>query len=217
MPTGHTESVDGAAMLVAYRDKLDLTGQRGIYGVDGMQTDIANFEDAAVGDDFTRSAATGIAGLRNTPGFRSIGEILCARYQPGNDPNARFGLDHSIDRLGFDSLTSGFGGTRIDAIGIDSVTYDDAGGQPQVDGSEFDYDEKLGIANAVLNSINVRSDTFCVWFVVHGYREADVMDLEMEDPMVPSIARRFMMIVDRSNVDERTDEPRILLFREVPL
>ena len=73
------------------------------------------------------------------------------------------------------------------------------------------------VANAMLNSITVRSDVFCVWFVIHGYLPADVEGLGPTDPMIPSVARRYMMIVDRSNVVRQGDKPRILLFNEVPL
>jgi hypothetical protein len=79
-----------------------------------------------------------------------------------------------------------------------------------------DYDEKLSIANAILNSVTVRSDIFCVWFVVNGYTPEDV---QVDDgfPLVPSIARRYVMVVDRSNVDSPTTKPKIVMFREVPM
>jgi hypothetical protein len=79
-----------------------------------------------------------------------------------------------------------------------------------------DYDEKLSIANAILNSITVRSDVFCVWFVVNGYTPEDV---QVDDgfPLVPSIARRYVMVVDRSNVDSPTTKPKIVMLREVPM
>jgi len=80
-----------------------------------------------------------------------------------------------------------------------------------------DYDEQLTIANAVMNMIDTRSDVFCVWFVVHGYLPTDVEGLADDEPMVPSIARRYIMIVDRSNVVRLGEKPKILLFQEVPL
>ncbi len=63
-----------------------------------------------------------------------------------------------------------------------------------------DYGEKLAIADAALNSITTRSDTFCVWFILHGYQQADVENLSQRDPLIPTLAKRFMMIVDRTNV-----------------
>jgi hypothetical protein len=35
-------------------------------------------------------------------------------------------------------------------------------------------------------------------------------------PLVPSVARRFVMVIDRSKVVRKGDKPEILLFKEVP-
>jgi hypothetical protein len=112
-----------------------------------------------------------------------------------------------------------------------------------------DYDEKLVLSSQVLNLVTTRSDLFAVWFVVRGYTEADVSNLrgdvndpanppESADPMVPSLERRYLMIVDRSKVgtwvdrdgdgsggnpgdEDETSEivtrPEIVLLREVPM
>lgn len=80
-----------------------------------------------------------------------------------------------------------------------------------------DFDERLHIAGAALNSISVRSDLYAVWFLLRGYTPDDVNGLQPDEPLIPSIERRFVMVVDRSNVVVRGDKPRILLFREVPL
>ncbi len=69
----------------------------------------------------------------------------------------------------------------------------------------------------MLSTTDVRSDTFAVWFVVHGYQESDVADLRPDDPLVPSFARRFIMVVDRSIVTERWHRPRILMMLEFGL
>jgi hypothetical protein len=44
-----------------------------------------------------------------------------------------------------------------------------------------------------------------------------VEGLDTEDPITPSVRRRFVMVVDRSNVTTRGTKPRILLMKEVPL
>jgi len=61
-----------------------------------------------------------------------------------------------------------------------------------------------------------------VWFMVAGYSKTDVVrgdgtPLLPTDPMVPSVQRRFLMVVDRSNVTQLGQKPRIVLFKEVPL
>jgi hypothetical protein len=80
-----------------------------------------------------------------------------------------------------------------------------------------EYKEKLAIANAVVNTASTRSDYFIAWFLVHGYQQSDVENLGLTDVLTPSIARRFVMVVDRSNVVKRGDKPRVLLFKEVPV
>lgn len=80
-----------------------------------------------------------------------------------------------------------------------------------------EYDEQLIAANNVMNTVTNRSDVFAVWFVAAGYQRSDVEGLEPEDPLVPSVQRRFLMIVDRSNVVNKGEKPRILLMKEVPM
>ncbi len=159
-----------------------------------------------------RSAMTGIDGIRPTPGFGSLGELLAVRVDPAlevTDPTRWELLKHlSIQQYGFDNKASGiesdvtimsqlFGGTVTGTI-------------------EDDYAEKISMANSVLNTISVRSDYFAVWFVLHGYQESDVANLRPEDPLVPSIKKRFLMVVDRTNVIEPGDKPNILVFKELP-
>ena len=76
---------------------------------------------------------------------------------------------------------------------------------------------RLAVAGAMLNTISVRSDVYAVWFVVRGYQQSDVDGLQPEDPMTPSVERRYVMVLDRSNVVRRGDKPKVLLFKEVPL
>ncbi len=80
-----------------------------------------------------------------------------------------------------------------------------------------EFDERLAIINSVINTASVRSDLYAVWFLLHGYQESDVRGLAADDPMLPTIQRRFVMVVDRSNVKAKGDKPEILLFKEVPL
>lgn len=92
-------------------------------------------------------------------------------------------------------------------------------------------DAKMAIADAVLNTVSVRSDVFCVWFVLEGYSRADVEQLDflgsptfvgspgddaITRPMVPTVSRRYVMVVDRSNVTAPGQKPRILLLQELP-
>jgi hypothetical protein len=80
-----------------------------------------------------------------------------------------------------------------------------------------DWDEKLQIAAAAMGSATVRSDMFAVWFVVHGYQKSDTEGLKPEDVLTPSVAKRYLMVLDRSNVTRKGEKPRVVLFTEVPL
>lgn len=79
-----------------------------------------------------------------------------------------------------------------------------------------DYDEQLVQLNAVLNSMSVGSDYYAVWFVLHGYQESDTLNLGEQDPLTPSFRGRYLMILDRSNVTEKGDQPRVLAFVQLP-
>ncbi|RNC81716.1 MAG: hypothetical protein ED559_08000 [Phycisphaera sp.] len=79
-----------------------------------------------------------------------------------------------------------------------------------------DYGEQLTQLNAVLNSMSVGSDYYAVWYLVHGYKEGDTLGLSEQDPLTPSFKARYLMIVDRSNVTEKGDRPKVLAFVQVP-
>jgi len=72
------------------------------------------------------------------------------------------------------------------------------------------------VMNGVINTVSTRSDYFIAWFVVHGYQQSDLDNLAVDDVLTPSIARRFVMVVDRSNVVKLGDKPNVLLMKEVP-
>lgn len=165
-----------------------------------------------------RVAFTGIPGLRQTPGFGSLGELLALRVNPEFD-----GLDlarwnnlrpMTIQQLGYDGKAQGIDSAGPDgAVTMLSQIYSGDTAGDVVDG----YDERLALANAVFNTVSVRSDFFAVWFVVQGYRESDVANLRPEDPLVPSVQKRYLMVLDRSNVIEPGDKPKVLLLKELPL
>lgn len=98
----------------------------------------------------------------------------------------------------------------VQTVGTRSVRYS----RPNVANS---YEEQMLIINALADTVSTRSDLYIAWFVVHGYSEGDCqLDPRSNTPLVPSIARRYLMIVDRSNVIRRGDKPKILHFQEVP-
>lgn len=238
-PNG-SQIYDVAATVKAYRDKaLVTTRPSSATGGGGGTTRAIDFRGTR---DTTSPASaskgrglTQIDGLSDEPGFSTPGEILAVQVrtrtatgiptflvsQAGGGWPARGDIDNSINRFGFSELDypNWAQETTANILGIDSTVYEDPlnPGVRKPDEIVNDYDEQLTIANAVLNSITTRSDVFCVWFVVHGYLPSDCEGLGADDPLVPSIARRYVMVVDRSNVTSPTDKPRILLFQEVPM
>ncbi|MBL4591682.1 MAG: hypothetical protein JKY96_06945, partial [Phycisphaerales bacterium] len=156
-------------------------------------------------------------------GFGSLGELLAVTIEPGV-------LGGGITPH---HLTAGYYGhdtKELGARGVDTdgdLTVDDFSSMDlQVFGTKTspqqgevvdDYAERLAVANSILNTISVRSDYFAVWFVIQGFRESDVANLGEHDPLVPSFKKRYIMVVDRSNVTKEGQQPEIVLLREVPL
>lgn len=162
-------------------------------------------EDNSISD----RADLGVVAMEAPRGFRSLGELLNVRYE---DPAGNTSL-HNITKLAENAgadAQSEWARVLIEGRAYPRTAPTDS------DGIENDYDERLAIFNAISNIATVRSDTYAVWFILHGYREADVTGLADEDPMVPSIRRRYLMILDRSNVTQPGEMPRVLEFRTVP-
>lgn len=178
-----------------------------------------------IGELRTRATVSGVDGLRGTPGFGSLGEMLMATVR---DDAAAIGAAGTwlteypqldIQQLAGDGLNLGVSDTTDGVVSLspnfissNAVSNDNrAGSTPD------DYVEKLAAAAGVMNMTTTRSDFFAVWMVIQGFRESDVATLRPSDPLVPSFKRRFLMVLDRSNVLEPGDSPRVVLMREVPL
>lgn len=216
---GHDDRSDIAATIAAYRDKsrvqpmgppmtLDFVG---LTNVPGDPTDYTGRGGSQV---FTGSA-TRIEALREDLGFVSPAELQAVRDL--NVPqNPSYPRPHDMDRLASTEQSISLPGRG----GVDSIGYSTTGtGQGGTGDDQIpdDHDEQYALLNAVIGSVSTRSDYFAVWFVVHGYQRSDVETLTPNDPLVPTVARRYLMIVDRSNVVRLGDRPRILVLRELPM
>jgi len=245
--TDPSENPDVAAAIVAYRDRTygvpnTAARKRGVAAGDPLFYDERPFNLAPTDpllvnrnmrgefplvtiptnpSPMDRSSITGIDGLRPTPGFGSLGELLAVRIDPEFKVlhvNRWASLQHlSIQQYGFDDVESGLVDVAGDKVTMLSQVFKDPLLGDTTGTTIDDYAEKLSMANAVLNTLSVRSDYFAVWFVVQGYQESDVANLRPEDPMVPSIRKRFLMVVDRTNVIKPGDKPKILVFKEIPI
>ncbi|MCA9279080.1 MAG: hypothetical protein H6815_13975 [Phycisphaeraceae bacterium] len=154
---------------------------------------------------------TGVSGIREQAGMASRAELLSVRDRAASSGGAV--PLHDMDRLAFDPDAS------MIPRGVESLSiYDTPNGQTDLDdGIRNDWDEQLLLANGMIDTVTERSDFFAVWFVMHGYDRSDVEGLRPLQPMTPSVARRYVMVVDRSNVTRLGEKPRILMLKEVPM
>ncbi len=240
--SAYDDRIDIAASIFGFRNKQDAyltlsAASAAGFGPVLTFTDSSGVDpDAPHGSLDGRSATTQIVAIGEQPGFRSPAALQTVRYRttaapatPGTIP-ADWEYPTNMDFLGFDSEATNnpgftppagvaYGAGASGRIGIDSVLYDNpAGGTPPRIPSNIpnSYKEQLAMINTVLPSVSTRSDYFIVYFLVHGYQKSDC-DVQADDPLVPSIARRFVMVVDRSKVTRRGDKPEVVLFQEVPV
>ncbi|MBO6514455.1 MAG: hypothetical protein JJ974_10865, partial [Phycisphaerales bacterium] len=178
-------------------------------------------ERSLTNDFRDRASIAGVDGLRSTPGFASMGEVLMATIGPdaiganlngGSAPLITHQMHLDIQQYGKDTVQLD-GGSTYNDVAIDPQLF----GGTENGGTADDYAERLAMASGILNTISVRSDYYAVWFVVHAYQESDVTNLQPEDPLVPSLAKRYVMVIDRTNVIDQGDTPRIVFLKEVPM
>jgi hypothetical protein len=239
--SAYDDRIDIAASIFGFRNKQDayLTLTAANFANFGP---VISFADSVEPDEAHnlldgRSSYAQITALGEQPGFRSPAALQTVRYRTtltatlGVYP-ADWGYRTNMDFLGFDAEATNdpgftppasvpYGAGASGRIGIDSVLYenpDNSAGQPDRIPSNIpnSYKEQLAMINTILPSVSTRSDYFIVYFLVHGYQKSDC-DVGADDPLLPSIARRFVMVVDRSKVTRRGDKPEVILFKEVPV
>jgi hypothetical protein len=211
---------DIAATFAAYRDKIPYsfrpTSSNAPYtGSVDFGNDNPNLRNPLGRSGATQiTTATSLSGIREAPGFGSVGEILAARklnavaFNPAQ-PDLVYANPNNPDFLAHTG--------NVNALaGVSSTLYAGAGA-PAPAAIPNGYAAQLHIANALLNCISVRSDLYAVWFLVHGYQRTDCEGLDDNQPMVPSVARRYLMVLDRSNVVKKGDKPRVIMLQELPI
>ncbi|MFN9969598.1 MAG: hypothetical protein ACK58T_06860, partial [Phycisphaerae bacterium] len=75
--------------------------------------------------------------------------------------------------------------------------------------------DRLKVLAALGGSVTVRSDMYAAWFIIRGYSRSDLVVAD-DQPMAPSVERRFLMLIDRSNVTRPGQKPRIVAMVELP-
>ncbi|NRA57693.1 MAG: hypothetical protein HRU13_06200 [Phycisphaerales bacterium] len=218
----HDHRADVGAGVRSYRDKSEARPRSPVpeFAAVPFFDSTTAWGDMDPRDTTGRFEATTLDAIREHPGVLSTGELLAV-----TDPSVGLvgGVAQPVlmSRLAVDA-------TSLDVDGVDPTRYLQGSGSVSevpgsgsptfnYDGVADDYDEQFALYNGVANSVTTRSDVYAIWFVLHGYARDDVEGLRPQDPMTPSVARRYLIVVDRSNVRRAGDRARVLLFDEVPL
>lgn len=175
----------------------------------------------------------GVVAVREERGFKTLGEVALANtYAPTGFTAPQFIVPtnaNSVQRYGRvldTSVTPAAVANRVAPAvvsGVSFLKFDDTtlartgAARPIAPEAADALHNRLALANALTGTASVRSDVFTAYVLVHGYSRSDVSDLEdASQPMIPSVVKRYVLVVDRSNVTTRLDTPRVLMFKEVP-
>lgn len=171
--------------------------------------------------------STGLRGIREGAGLQSVGELLAVRHvEFDTTTNAVTTLASDLEKRPSNIDFMGYRSTPSNMFGIDNlmervldISDPEKPVTTDIKPLQFGktYQDKLKVLSGLLGSVTVRSDMYAVWFIARGYQRSDVEGLPSTQPMAPSIERRFLMIIDRSNVTKLGQKPRVLAFVELPL
>lgn len=182
------------------------------------------------------TAPTFYAGMRNEQGFSSIGELLLLQRIPPDTIAPHLRAAYSTRWLGFDpyaGLSGNFSGFDLGY----SWSTDRTNPRPRqlpadvlvgiganTDVPTKQHDEPLGdvedlnlLFKGVSNLVTTRSDVFTVYLRVRQVRQNPVNG--RWDGMNPDLIvdeSRYVLCVDRSEVNSPSDQPRIVYFQRVP-
>lgn len=242
--TTNVANWDVATTIEAYRDRRDVfdfrfddaTGTQPLATANASPLRFREFtRDQHSRIDFNDMLTTDGRGIqRQARGIKSLGELVSINVRdnpatPGSiDPfwtGSMFALAPERDPT---TASTTFAESRIAGWSeISGSTFLNRNAQGQATlpitrrGMQVDesYADKLAIAAALTNTTSVRSDIFTIYFLVHGYSPEDIeaVDGKPEEPLIPSVAKRYVMVLDRSNVVAAGDKPKVLMLREVPV
>ncbi len=85
------------------------------------------------------------------------------------------------------------------------------------DGVSGDVEEANLLFAGISNLVSTRSDMFTVHFIIRSFRQnpiTGIWDATDREQIVDE--RRYVMLVDRSEVNRPTDRPRILYLEKLP-
>ncbi|MCZ6834154.1 MAG: hypothetical protein O7G85_00115 [Planctomycetota bacterium] len=180
--------------------------------------------------------------IRGDRGIASIGELLLVE-QPARDdtvmpPEAvsrptevppdwvvkdAWRIDYAGENpfaVSFPSLppTNGSAGAFLSSD-VNGEVFDGFDGEISIsgDGVAMDVEEKNLLFAGISNLISTRSDSFTIHLKIRSFKanpQTGIWDATDADQIVDE--RRYLIVVDRSNVNQPTDQPRILLMEKLP-
>lgn len=187
--------------IVAYREKA------------GPKKDDTNTLQPGYGD---RGEPDGfVEELRTERGLASIGEIEYMTLQPksGSIPDATK-RSWSASFAGMQPFLNPEQSTRVSTDTLDR--WDPVANAIAPDYFVGDVEEQRMLFTGISNMVTTRSDTFTVYFKIRTFRQDPVTgfwDATKRDNILDE--SRYMMVVDRSEVNRATDEPRILMLERL--
>lgn len=163
-----------------------------------------------------RGDDTFIEDLRGERGIASIGELMLLTepasfpVPPSLEPNENW----QIDFAGLDPFTTTPGqSTQIST----DVNDPEIGGMPQPDVVAQDAEELNLLFGGMSNMLTTRSDVFTVYFRVRSFIQNPTTGVwDATNPEFIVDDSRYVMLVDRSEVNHPNDKPKILYLEKLP-
>jgi hypothetical protein len=166
-----------------------------------------------------RDALLADPGLHRDRGFASTGELMLLTEPP---PNGAAGYKRTwrIDMAADDPFSLVAGGLPIESA---RVSTDVVGGYDPVslsygpDKVARDVEENHLLYTGLSNLVTTRSDTFTVYFKVRSFRQDPTTGRwDATNPEMILDESRYVMLVDRSQVDHPSRKPQILYLEKLP-
>jgi hypothetical protein len=156
--------------------------------------------------------------VRSERGIASVGEInlltLAANVTapPLLEPNDAW----RVDFAGLHPFEAVAPPNDLSDLSTDLTHVPQPGG-PVTDSVAEDLEEQNLLFAGLSNLVTTRSDVFTVYFKVRSFRQNPVTRVwDATDPEQIVDEARYVMLVDRSDVNRPTDKPRILYLEKLP-
>jgi hypothetical protein len=161
-------------------------------------------------------------GLHPERGYASAAELMLLN-KPATSGSAQYRKSWQIDVAGEDPFEFGLSGvpplesTRISTDVVGGHDFDPITPSFGPDKVAKDVEEDNLLYMGVSNLVTTRSDVFTVYFKVRSFHQNPTTGAwDATDPEMIVDESRYVMLVDRSEVDHPSDKPRILYLEKLP-